>query len=790
MHRMRAVVRNLVPIGVVAALVTCSDDPTRPPPPPPPPPPSFEFVVSEPAGVPVGASAAAARNAAGAQTGDSIVYVSLLPGTVLSGRSAAIRNLTMGFSATANVVDGGFDPVPLVAGVGDSVEVVVADGSGGTTRVALAVPARRAPIVIRTVPPRGGTDVPLNSLIRVVFSEPMDPRTLTSATVRLLQNGTPVAGRIVLAADGLRADFVPDSLLARATDYTLVVEAATADLSGDVLGQSVAVGFTTGSGAPAASVAVSPSTVALAPGDTVQLTASPRDAAGNPLTGLAVAWSSSDSAVAKVSASGLVTGVTVGSATVTAIVEQQRGTATVTVVVPVASVTVSPSTVALAPGDTVRLAATPKDAAGTALTGRAVAWSSSDSAVATVSASGLVTGVAVGSATVTAIVEQQRGTATVAVAPPLSAINFTRVSSGGAHTCGLAQNGAAYCWGEGSWGQLGTGQSASLTIPTPVTGGHRFTSLAAGDYFTCGIAADEIALCWGGDDHGELGFDLADCPGGYYGCPVPTPVSGSVRFASLTGGWEHTCGVTAAGDAYCWGLSYWNQASFNRDPSTFVGIQSWTPVAITGGLKFAQVAAGFYHTCGLNPAGVAYCWGLNDVGQLGDGSTTDRRTPVAVSGSLTFAALTTHGSAYYGTAHTCAVTPAGLAYCWGANGDGQLGDGSTNASSTPVAVGAGLTFMTLSAGGAHTCGITSGGAAYCWGANNAGQLGNGSVAASSTPVAVGGGLRFASLSAGGTQTCGLASDGVAYCWGANGSGQLGDGSTTSSSVPVRVRGQP
>ena len=249
MYRSHSIVGVVLRAGVVVGMTACSDQPSAPQPGEPLVPlPSFEFVVSEPAGAPVGASAAAARNAAGAQTGDSIVYVSLLPGTVLSGRSAAIRNLTMGFSATANVVDGGFDPVPLVAGVGDSVEVVVTDGFGGTTRAALRVPARRSPIVIRTVPPKGGTDVPLNSLIRVVFSEPIDPRTITAQSVELLQGGQPVSGRLVLASDGMRVEFQPDQPLLGSAEYKLAVTTDVADLTGDRLEQAVAVDFTTASG--------------------------------------------------------------------------------------------------------------------------------------------------------------------------------------------------------------------------------------------------------------------------------------------------------------------------------------------------------------------------------------------------------------------------------------------------------------------------------------------------------------------------------------------------------------
>src|SRR5213078_2781873 len=198
------------------------------------------------------------------------------------------------------------------------------------------------------------------------------------------------------------------------------------------------------------------------------------------------------------------------------------------------------------------------------------------------------------------------------------------------------------------------------------------------------------------------------------------------------------------------------------------------------GFAFASVSSGAEHACGLTTSGAAYCWGYNGWGQLGNGSTEDGPLPVAVAGGLRFTALTA------GYMHTCGLTPSGAAYCWGYNGQysgfGPLGDGSVTPSSVPVAVTGGLTFSSVSPGREHTCGLTATGSAYCWGA---GPLGNGSSAGSAVPVAVTGGLTFSALSAASSRTCGLTTTGAAYCWGA---GPLGDGSTAGSSVPVAVAG--
>ena len=194
----------------------------------------------------------------------------------------------------------------------------------------------------------------------------------------------------------------------------------------------------------------------------------------------------------------------------------------------------------------------------------------------------------------------------------------------------------------------------------------------------------------------------------------------------------------------------------------------------------ASAGAGSIHTCGLTVTGNAYCWGFNDFGQLGDGSTTGSLTPVLVSGGIRFSSISTRGG------HTCGVTSVGDAYCWGENFRGQLGDGTTINRLTPVLVSGGLSFASVSTAYSETCGVTTAGDAYCWGDNFNGQLGDGTTINRLTPVPVAGGLSFASLSAGAT-TCGVTTTGAAYCWGRN-HDQLGDGTTNRSLAPLPVAG--
>jgi len=235
--------------------------------------------------------------------------------------------------------------------------------------------------------------------------------------------------------------------------------------------------------------------------------------------------------------------------------------------------------------------------------------------------------------------------------------------------------------------------------------------------------------------------------------------------------------VTRAGSSTNAPTSVPAPAPGDSRPSAPAAPASAGPVTLAA--ERGVVAAGGRHSCALDEAGAATCWGANDQGQLGDGTREDHVGPALVAGGLAFAQVSA------GTSHTCGVTRDGDVYCWGNNERGQLGDATTLPRDTPVRVGAGGPFRLVRAGFSHSCALSRSGEVLCWGSNAYGQLGTTGGLTRSTPAAIGG-ILFGTVSVGWNHTCGITTAGELLCWGSNNGGQLGDGSRDDRRTPTRV----
>ncbi|HWJ24275.1 MAG TPA: hypothetical protein VNS52_18095 [Gemmatimonadaceae bacterium] len=346
------------------------------------------------------------------------------------------------------------------------------------------------------------------------------------------------------------------------------------------------------------------------------------------------------------------------------------------------------------------------------------------------------------------------------------------LAAGGYHNCRITGT-KTECWGYNGDGQLGDGTYNQATTPVTVSGGLTFVHVTTGYYHTCALTSAGKAYCWGYNGYSQLGDGTTNDSN------VPVAVGGGLTFTSLTTGDSHNCGLTSSGTAYCWGGNWSGQLGDNTNTD-----QS-SPVPVSTTLKFAKITAIGSHTCALTTDGTAYCWGDNWRGKLGDGTNTETEhdTPTAVVGGHAFTQIVG------GYDHSCGLAKDGKTYCWGYNGEGELGIGTAddNVHGTPAAVVGGQTFKVLSEGRFdQLCGLTSAGQAYCWGYNAYGQIGDGTTDNRATPVAIGGAIRFSAIAAGDSHTCGRATTGATYCWGSNGDGQIGDGTYVEQHSPVAV----
>lgn len=483
-----------------------------------------------------------------------------------------------------------------------------------------------------------------------------------------------------------------------------------------------------------------------------------------------VTWSSNDDAIASVDDRGRVTGHMPGTANITASSEGKNATAVVIVKPrPVDSVTLTPAVEVVGVGETLQLVAKAFAADGTELSGRAVTFSSDDMVVATVDGNGVVSGLTNGDATITATIDMVRATAVIVVP-----VGFKHVTAGGNHTCAVDEHDTLLCWGRDINSVLGTGGAGDSLLPVEALGMDVFKQLSALTLHNCGVDVTDKIYCWGANFSGQIG--RGDTIGS---AASPTPIAASQSFNQISAGGSHSCALTTTDKLRCWGANFNGQLGISNGFSNELA-----PEIVDDMMSFSQVAAGGSHTCAIStPDNTLYCWGRNNNGQLGiNNGFSSISTPTAVDGTRKYTWVAA------GPDHTCAISDNGLTYCWGANDDDQLGVNTMgNSTATPQVVSGGKLFTKVWVGSLHSCGMEADGDLFCWGANNNGQLGNGTNTQSTAPVQVGAGaLKFLEFDAGSEHNCGISVDSVLYCWGSNSFGRLGNGTNIGSNVPYPV----
>jgi alpha-tubulin suppressor-like RCC1 family protein len=370
------------------------------------------------------------------------------------------------------------------------------------------------------------------------------------------------------------------------------------------------------------------------------------------------------------------------------------------------------------------------------------------------------------------------------------------ISAGYNHTCAIRTDGTLSCWGANGQGQVGTTTNlvTRFLVPSPVMNLTNVSAVAAGGFHTCALSGG-LVFCWGSSSYGQVGVG-----GAIPGSPVrtPTQVAGLSNVVSIAAGQFHTCAVRANGTMACWGDGFDGQLGTGIAGGSYA---TSVPVNVPGVNNAVEVTAGFGHTCIRRSNNTASCWGANNNGQLGDGTSSQDPVPSPVNVQLSNVTSIRAGFGF-----TCAIA-GGQPSCWGENTNGNLG-GSTlaNESVDPLTIpltalgGDVLDATVVSGGGDHACARRAAGTVRCWGLNGRGQHGTGNTLSSlirnsdgqpvgyRQPIDIPDLTNVSALVTGEDHACVRRTNGSIACWGWNDSGQIGNNTRTTQLSPVNIAG--
>jgi hypothetical protein len=333
-----------------------------------------------------------------------------------------------------------------------------------------------------------------------------------------------------------------------------------------------------------------------------------------------------------------------------------------------------------------------------------------------------------------------------------SAENWESVDATGSdHTCAIKTNQTLWCWGQNYAGQLGDGTVTDREAPRKVSGdSYDWSTVAIGGEFGCAIKTDRKLWCWGHNHAGQLGDGTSTG-----GRPRPHQIGTADTWVQLDTKDSHSCGIRAGRTLWCWGLNQSGQLGDGTNVSRFV------PTKIGAADDWSSVDTGGDHMCATKTNRTLWCWGLNRYGQVGDGTLTNRKTPRQIG------TATSWKTVRVGLFHTCATKTDRTLWCWGKNTLAELGDGTLTNRNTPRQIGTDTTWDTLSVD-EHSCATKTDHSLWCWGSDQAGQLGDGDeVANVRKPYRVGTGADWATAGVGGFRTCAIKTNRTLWCWGSD-----------------------
>lgn len=384
--------------------------------------------------------------------------------------------------------------------------------------------------------------------------------------------------------------------------------------------------------------------------------------------------------------------------------------------------------------------------------------------------------------------------------------SVSHISAGTSHTCALTQNKTIKCWGSKEDGRLGNGLTIQQSSPASVKNLKNVTHVFAGYYHSCAVTENGIAHCWGKGDSGQLGNERNDD----YDTPQQVVSLGDA--VQISAGVDHSCALHKNGEVSCWGDNSESQLGISNANSSSI------PIKIRSIDSITQISSGIFHTCALSTTeriscwgrmsygvwgsdkvenaihfsagshhtcaalknGTVQCWGRNNLGQIGDGTTIDKSSPVEVADILSATQISA------GAGHSCALLATGQIKCWGSGGVGQLGNNNNTNQTSPVFVSGVSTAIQVATGGAFSCALLENKSVKCWGAGSYGQLGNGALDNHDLPVFVQGIDNAVQISAGNVHACALLENDSVQCWGELGRGKLGNGVSNFVSTPMVI----